>query len=95
MGEPWTEDGGRMNVTEQVEIAEGEFFASKYRTARGLRWCASNQITDGGSSVGPVHRVSHRSLILGFRAQSVLCPILGSTWLCCPSVRWPHVSATC
>ena len=61
MGEPWTEDGGRMNVTEQVEIAEGEFFASKYRTARGLRWCASNQITDGGSSVGPVHRVSHRS----------------------------------
>ena len=25
MGEPWTEDGGRMNVTGQVEIAEGVF----------------------------------------------------------------------
>ena len=25
------------------------------------RWCASDQIADGASSVSPVHRVSHRS----------------------------------
>ena len=28
--------------------------------SRGDRWCASDQIADGGSSVGPVHRVSHQ-----------------------------------
>ena len=54
-----------MNVTGQVEIAEGEFVWEQVSRIRensgGGRWCACDQITDGASSVGPVHRVSHRS----------------------------------
>ena len=32
MGESWTEDGGRMNVTGQVEIVGREAAGSKYLT---------------------------------------------------------------
>ena len=32
MGVPWTEDGGQISVTGQVEIVEGEAAGSKYLT---------------------------------------------------------------
>ena len=59
-----------MSVTGQVEIAEGELVWEQVlrmrENGRGDRWCASDQITDGGSSVGLVHRVSHRSSFWDF-----------------------------